>query len=246
MLFTYIWGLGFLFGMLVIAPFLWIYYIIKYILGNRIANKYSHLFTTIWGKAMILTTGSKVRVLGLENIAKVERICFVSNHQSLFDIPLLLGWLDRQPGFIAKKELKKFPILNGWIKAIHSAYIDRSNPRSAIDSINKGIDTIKSGHALVIFPEGTRSKDGKIAEFKAGSLRLATKSNAVIQPVTIIGTRHMYEAQKHIKKSYLTLVIHKPIYPENEIYGNKSLLLQKLKQIISMDDNKLSPETNME
>ncbi len=236
MLFTYIWGVGFIFGLLLIAPFLWMYYAIKFLLGNRIANGYSQTFTRVWGRLVVLTTGSKVKVIGLENIAKAERTCFISNHQSLFDIPLLLGWLDRQTGFIAKKELKKIPILSGWITAIHSAFIDRSNSRSAIESIKFGVEAIKSGYALAIFPEGTRSKDGHIADFKAGSLKLATNSNAVIQPVTIIGTRNIYEAQKRIRKSDLTLIIHKPIYPNDDIYKDKSMLLHNLKLTISMND----------
>jgi 1-acyl-sn-glycerol-3-phosphate acyltransferase len=218
--------------MLLTIPFLSFYYLVKVFVGNEKADTYAFFFTKIWAKSIILSTGAKVENIGWQNLEDAKNICFIANHQSFFDIPLLMGWLKRPVGFIAKKELKKIPILNGWITAIHSAFLDRSNPRKAIKSINLGIENIKSGHALAIFPEGTRSKDGQIAEFKTGSLKLAIGSNAVIQPITIKGTRQIYEETKHIQRSKVALIIHKPIYPNDDIYKDKYLLVKTLHDII--------------
>lgn len=230
---TLLWGLCFVVGMILTIPILLFCYIAKLLFGDRIADKFIFVFTKFWGWAIVSTTGAKVNVSGRENIPKTRTICCIANHQSLFDIPLLIGWLGIPLGFIAKKELKKIPVLNGWISIIHSAFIDRSNSRSAIESINKGADNIRKGHPLVIFPEGTRSKSGTIAEFKAGSLKLPLSAEAVILPVTIKGTRMIYEANSHIRKSQINLIIHKAIYPEDAVYSDKSSLTKHLQQIIS-------------
>jgi len=233
MIVTIVWALGFCIGMLLTVPILLLCYLVRFIFGNRIGDKYTYIFTRFWGRSIILTTGSTVSIIGLENIPQEANVCFVSNHQSFFDIPLLMGWLNRPIGFIAKKELKKIPVLNGWITAIHSAFIDRSNPRKAIESINKGSDSIRNGHPIAIFPEGTRSKTGLIAEFKTGSLKLATNAKAIIQPITISGTFNIYEAKKRIHKSKITLQIHSPINPKDEIYKDKIMLTNHLHHVIA-------------
>jgi 1-acyl-sn-glycerol-3-phosphate acyltransferase len=232
MLLTVVWVIWFVFWMLCTGLGLIIYYCIKLVLGSNQADKYAFRITHFWGRVTILSTLSKVRVVGRENLVKPERLCVISNHQSLFDIPLLMGWLNIPLGFIAKQELRKVPIVSGWITAIHSAFIDRSNARKAIDSINSGIESIRRGHRIVIFPEGTRSKDGRLSEFKPGSLKLATSAEAVILPVTISGSRRIFEETKHIRNSSLVLTIHKAIYPEDVIYQDKTLLLNTLQQTI--------------
>ena len=230
---TLTWALCFVIGMILTIPVLLFSYLVKMIFGDRIADKLIFRFTRFWGRLIVLTTGSKVTVSGLEKIPQQASICFIANHQSFFDIPLLMGWLDRLTGFIAKKELIKAPILNGWIHIIHSAFVDRSNPRSAINSINKGSESIRTGHPIAIFPEGTRSKTGKIADFKPGSLKLATNAEAAIVPITIQGTRRIYEETKRIKKSEAILIIHEPIYPDDTIYKDKTALAQHLYNVIS-------------
>jgi 1-acyl-sn-glycerol-3-phosphate acyltransferase len=233
MLITLIWMLGFCLGMLFTIPFLCIYYIAKLLAGNEKADKLAFFFTRFWAKSIIISTCSKVNIIGKENLTTSRNVCFIANHQSYFDIPVMMGWLGRPIGFIAKKELKKVPILSGWITAIHSAFLDRSNPRKAIESINKGAENIKAGHAIVIFPEGTRSKDGQVHDFKTGSLKLAFGSGAVIQPVTINGSRVIFEQNKRIRKSEISLIIHSAIHPNDDIYKDKTMLIEKLQHVIA-------------
>lgn len=230
---TIIWLAAFAVIMLLTLILLFCYYLVRLILGSSKADVFAYHVTHTWGRMVVLSTGSRVKVEGRENQVISGNICIISNHQSLFDIPILLGWMNQPVGFIAKQELKKVPIINGWILAIHSAYIDRSNPRKAIESINKGIDSIRQGHPIALFPEGTRSKDGRMGEFKTGSLKLATQAGAIIQPVTITGSRRLYEASGKIKKSRLTLIIHPPIHPGDPVYKDKNLLQVTLQQIIS-------------
>ncbi len=230
---TLLWGLCFVVGMILTIPILLFCYLVKLLFGDRIADKFIYVFTRFWGRAIVSTTGARVSVTGSENVPDAGNLCCIANHQSFFDIPLLIGWLGVPLGFIAKKELKKIPVLNGWITIIHSAFIDRSNPRRAIESISKGAESIRNGHPIVIFPEGTRSKTSAIAEFKAGSLKLPLSSQAVILPVTIKGTRLMYEATQRIRRTEVSLTIHKPIHPDDAIYNDKTALAKHLQQIIS-------------
>lgn len=173
-----------------------------------------HKLTHWWASFVLKLSGCKIDVEGLENIPKDRAALFVSNHQSNFDIPLLMSIIDVPKGFIAKKELESLPLLSKWMKYIQCVFMDRDNLRQSAESIVKGINILKSGYSMVIFPEGTRSKGGDHADFKAGSFKLATKSKALIVPVTIDGTYKVLENNNNkIKASNLKVIIHKPIDP---------------------------------
>ncbi len=168
-----------------------------------------------FGKGMIGVSGSTVDVIGLERIPKQGAVLFVSNHQSNFDIPLLMGYLQKPFGFISKVELQKLPIVKDWMIMMNSVFMDRSNRRQSLQAIKDGIEKLKEGHSLVIFPEGTRSKGKEMGEFKTGSFHLATKSGVTIVPLTINGTYNILEGNNNrIKPAHITLTIHEPIYEE--------------------------------
>lgn len=169
----------------------------------------------IWGRRLIHRTGSTVHVTGAENIPDGP-VLFVSNHQGNFDIPLLLGFIHKPKSFIAKVELEKIPILSTWMKKIKCIFMDREDPRQALKSIKEGIEILKSGHSMVIFPEGTRSKGNEMAEFKKGSLRLATKSKVPIVPITINGSYNILETNKGIiKPATVHITVSSPIYTDH-------------------------------
>lgn len=130
---------------------------------------------------------------GCENVP--EGPCVViANHQSAFDVMAVIRALrGHQIGFIAKKDFAKVPILGRWIKAIRGIFITRGDARESLKTIQEGIGLLKDGFSLAIFPEGTRSKDGSVREFKAGSFKLATKSKVPILPVAIQGTSRIFE-----------------------------------------------------
>lgn len=192
------------------------------------------IFSTpkIVSQKVIKRTGTKVMVKGQEKLPD-EAVLFVANHQGLFDILLLLGHLGKPVGFIAKKEIKKIPIINSWMELIHCIFIDRSDRRQSIRAINQGIGYLQEGHSLVIFPEGTRSRGRNLNEFKPGSLRLATKANVPIVPVAIDGTYHMYEeGNNRVKASSISLTIEEPIYPEQYKDKNSKELAKQLQMAI--------------
>ena len=187
--------------------------------------------TQRWGEKTILKTGSLVQVKGVENIPK-ENVLFVANHQSYFDIPLLIGFLPRLVGFVAKIELEKVPFISLWMKRLGCIFLDRDNLRASLKTIVTGIDKLKSGESLVIFPEGTRSWKNEMGEFKQGSLKLATKSDTTIVPITIDGTYRMFEEYKSVHKSNIIITIHEPIPTKGLSQEEQKLLTERVYEII--------------
>lgn len=173
---------------------------------------YIYKITSNWARFILKIAGAKVTVKGEENLSKNDTVLFVSNHQSNFDIPLLMAYISVPKGFIGKKELEKWPFISTWMKYIHCIFMDRDNLRKSAEAIVDGINLLKSEYSMVIFPEGTRSKGKPVGEFKAGSFKLATKSKKSIVPVTINGTYKLLEANNNkIKSSEIELIIHKQI-----------------------------------
>ena len=192
-------------------------------------------------KKVIERTGSKVYVKGQENLPEVTAL-YVSNHQGLFDILVLLGYLGKPVGFIAKKEIQRIPIINKWMKLIYCVFMDRKDRRQSVQAIREGIRNLKSGYSMVVFPEGTRSRGAKLNNFKSGSLRLATRAKVKIVPITINGTSQMLEENDgKVKPSKVTLTIEKPILPEE--YENMkseelaSILKAKIEKNLLVDSN---------
>jgi 1-acyl-sn-glycerol-3-phosphate acyltransferase len=180
-----------------------------------------------WARLLVAIVGCKVSVAGRENIPRGQGICFVSNHGSIFDIVLLLAYAGRPLGFVAKKELLLIPFLNMWISVLGGLFIDRKNPRKALGTIKKGIGRIKNGGAMLIFPEGHRSRGQGLLPFHPGSLKLATQAEAPIVPVAIAGSYGFFEKSYRIDSSVpVRISFGKPI-------GTAELPLADRKQILS-------------
>ncbi len=131
---------------------------------------------------------------GQEHIPDTGACVFIANHQGYADIIAILKMMEgRQVGFIAKDSLEKVPYFGKWIKAIRGVFIKRGDAREALKSIQAGVQTLKDGFSLVIFPEGTRSQSTEMNAFKPGSFKLATKAKVPVVPVAINGTRHLFE-----------------------------------------------------
>ncbi len=183
--------------------------------AGKIAEKDAILLKTSKGLAHCVLPPLKIRVTveGKENIPKDGRPYILTpNHSSLLDIPILFEALDEVTGFVSKEENQKIPFFGRWIRLIYSVYIDRSSARNALKSLNKGVEIIKAGHPQVIFPEGTRTLDGKILEFKAGSYKLAKKADALVLPVAIIGAFDIFKkGSKFVKPGHVIVKIFEPI-----------------------------------
>ncbi|GHV69817.1 1-acyl-sn-glycerol-3-phosphate acyltransferase [Spirochaetia bacterium] len=165
----------------------------------------------IWGKFLILVSGSKLTVTGRENIPLKGGLCFVSNHSGIFDIILALSYAGRPFGFIAKKELLLIPLLNIWISLLGGLFIDRKHPRKALKTIQKGVNRLKAGGGMLIFPEGHRSRDGKLLPFHPGSFKLAVHSKVPIVPVAISGSNEVFEKNRRIRSAVVKITFLPPI-----------------------------------
>jgi len=168
-----------------------------------------------WCKKRIKESGARVHVHGIEKIPD-RNVLFVSNHLSNLDFAVLLAEINKPFGFVAKIELKKIPMVSSWMEKINCLFIDRKDMKQQLQIILEGIKLLKEGKSLLIFPEGTRSRDGKMLEFKAGSFKLAIKSKVPVVPITIKGTLDMFEGNGNkLKAGDVHLYIHDPIYIEN-------------------------------
>ena len=159
--------------------------------------------------------GTKLVVLGKNNIPTDSAVLYVGNHRSYFDIILSYISVPGITGFIAKKEMNRYPLLRGWMRYIHCLFLDRDDIRQGMQTILTGIEKVKSGISIFVFPEGTRNKsDDEFLPFKAGSLKIAEKSGCPIVPVAINNSDEVFE--KHLPRIYKTTVVIEfapPIYP---------------------------------
>ena len=178
-----------------------------------------------WALAVVKISRSKVLVSGRENIPKKGGVCFVSNHCGFFDIVLLLAYCGRPIGFIAKKELSYIPILNCWIYLIGGSFIDRSSLKKATRTINKGVERIKAGRGMIIFPEGHRSKGKGLLPFHPGALKLATMAGAPIVPVAIEGSYEVFEKNYRVVASSVKVTFCEVIETANLPPESKKLVL---------------------
>lgn len=184
-----------------------------------------------WARRLLWLAGCRIQTEGLDRIPTDGAVLFTPNHQSNFDIPLLMASLGRPAGFIAKESLERFPLINRWMRLIHCVFIRRGNPREAAAAISAGIAELKQGHSMIVFPEGTRSLDGSLQEFKAGALKLATKARVPIVPVAIDGSiRMMQKGSIRIRPAVVRVTVLEPLMPDS--YDNTdttalSLMIQE-------------------
>lgn len=207
------------------------YSYIKKTKGEALAFEYVKKILYLWSKFTIEIIGIELEVKGLENIPK-ETCVFIGNHSSILDIPILLYTVDRNLGFIAKKEMMKIPVIGYWLEKTKSVPLDRDNPRSAIKSINDGINNINEGCSMVIFPEGTRSKNGKVGEFKKGSLKLATKSKVPIVPVSIDRASRAFEDNRKFRTAKIKVVFGEKVDTKNLSKEEEKTLTENIRNTI--------------
>lgn len=160
--------------------------------------------------------GVKIQVSGAEKIPTSQAVLYIGNHRGIFDILVTYPFLPGITGYVAKKKLKKIPILYHWMCLIKCLFLDREDPRQGLKTILQGIDYIKSGVSIFIFPEGTRGKtDRQMLPFKDGSFKLATKSLCPIVPVAIQNTSKVFEDQfPKMRKTNVSVCFCDPIYTD--------------------------------
>lgn len=137
--------------------------------------------------------GAKVKYLGFEKIPSDAPVLYVANHESFFDVLLTLTHLPGTICFVGKKEFGKVPIFAQALQLYNTLFIDRDDIKQGLKTILKAIENVKAGMSVFIFPEGTRSRDGKMTDFKEGSMKIAVKSGCKIVPIAISNTANVFE-----------------------------------------------------
>lgn len=191
--------------------------VIEWIIGkfNKEKKDYSSLrIVQNAFKFILWITGVKVTVIGEENVPD-EAVLFIGNHRSFFDILLTYSRCKRLTGYVAKKEMDRFPLLNNWMRNLYCLFLDRENPKEGLKTILTAVDYVKKGISICIFPEGTRNKGEELSmlPFKEGSFKIASKTGCAIVPISLNNTAEIFENHfPKIKKAHVIIEYGKPIY----------------------------------
>ncbi len=187
----------------------------------------------LWGNLNLWAAGVKVNVAGLENINNRGPYIFVSNHQGWFDIFTAIGKLPFHFSWLAKVELFKLPVLGAAMSRAGYISIDRRDHRKAMNSLNRAAELIRQGTSVFIFPEGTRSADGVLRDFKKGWLVLAVKSRQPVVPISISGSYRIFPPKSRtIYPGEIRFSIGKPIQTAGSDTVDRDLLLEQIREAI--------------
>lgn len=175
----------------------------------------SSLAIVSWGfRQVARLSGTRLIVLGEENVPTDTAVLYVGNHRSFYDIILTYPRVPRLTGYVAKLETAKIPLLSNWMRNLHCLFLDRKNIKEGLKIILAAIEKAKNGISICIFPEGTRNKvNDTFLPFHEGSFKIAEKSGVPIVPMTLVNTAAIFEDHfPKIKKTTVILEYGKPIY----------------------------------
>lgn len=228
---TIIWFIYFFAYLLVAAP---VYLRCRRLVKNGQRDKAQPMIDSMvhnWARRLLWLAGAQITVSGQENLPEQPAV-YVANHQSDFDIPVVLTQTGKPRALMAKSSLAKIPGIHGWMELLQCVFLDRSDDKQAVRALMDSTKLVKSGVSLTIFPEGTRSKGGAMHEFKGGAFRIATRAKVPVVPVTIEGTYHLLEERGRIHPGKVYVTIHPPIPTEGMSRQEIAELPQRVEQQI--------------
>jgi 1-acyl-sn-glycerol-3-phosphate acyltransferase len=171
----------------------------------------AHWCAQTWSWLILATTGVQVHVEGLDRVERGQTYVFISNHQSIYDIPVVFASLPFQLRIIAKESLGRFPFLGWHLRRAGHLLVDRRHPDRA-GILNRWRRLVADHLSLIIFPEGTRSPDGRVGPFRGGSFLLALEAGLTIVPLSISGSHHVMPKGRLMScPGHVTLVVHEPV-----------------------------------
>jgi 1-acyl-sn-glycerol-3-phosphate acyltransferase len=191
----------------------------------------AHWCARVWSWLILITTGVRVNTTGIERVSSSDSYIFISNHQSIYDIPILFSTLPFQLRIVAKASLRFFPLLGWHLRYTGHLLVNRA--RTGIAELNKVSALIGRGHSLLLFPEGTRSVDGRVGRFKRGIFLLAVEAGLPIVPVSITGSRDVMRKGRLITcPGKVQVVLHEPISTSDLIREDVPRLVDRVHRIV--------------
>jgi 1-acyl-sn-glycerol-3-phosphate acyltransferase len=205
---------------------------------NRALKKYGeNIYYDIarkWSQSILNAAKIDVNVSGQENLKKDETYVFASNHSDLFDIPVLHIAIPNDFRIIYKKELEKIPIFGSGLARSPYIGIIRENPQKAIESVEEAVKSAAAGKSVLVFPEGTRTKDGKLGTFKRGGFMIASRSGKPVVPVAVTGTFGISSSSKFsIKSAVVNVQIGEPVYKTTSNSKEEKQLMNEIREKIA-------------
>ena len=190
-------------GVIVVAPFS--------------QQKASRWFGGAWGRGLLRGVPASLRILGEDNLDPSQSYIVVANHLSLIDIPILYGWLKLDLKWVMKKEVRKVPMIGGGCALLGHIFLDRSDRQAAIRELQLVKKRMRPGTSVLFFPEGTRSRDGQLHDFKKGAFRMAQDLDIPVLPITIRGANAILTPDgMDLHPGRAEMVIH-PAIPVEEV-----------------------------
>jgi 1-acyl-sn-glycerol-3-phosphate acyltransferase len=197
---------------------------------------WAHLCGRLWGNLNLWAAGVKVQLQGMENIEPGTTYILAANHQGWFDIFAILAKIPVQFRWLAKEELFRIPLFGQAMRSIGCIPIDRADRRKALESLYTAAEQVRRGTSIVIFPEGTRSLDGMLQNFKKGGILLAIRSQHPILPISISGSHKILPKKGTImiRPGTIRMTIGKPIPTKQLTVKDRDLLMERLREAIRM------------
>ena len=216
------WGIS----ILVVGPALVIYAALT---GNVNPLYYTATRLGIWGVQLV---GVKIEVRGLEHLQAGHNYIFMSNHASNLDPPILIPVIPGRCSVLVKKELFRIPVLGTGMKQAELVPVDRGDQEAAIESVRRAIQVLQKGLHMVVYPEGTRTSDGRLLPFKKGPFHLAMDSGVEVVPVTLLGTYESWPKTRFaVRPGTATVIFHPPIDPHD--FSDRDTLMKAVASSIA-------------
>ena len=194
-------------------------------------GKFAHACARFWAWLILATTGVQVSVSGLGRVKKELTYVFVSNHESIYDIPIIFASLPFQLRIIAKASLGSFPFLGWHLRRTGHLLVDRT--KSGASTLKQVTDLVLRSSSLIVFPEGTRSTDGNLLPFKRGIFLVAIDSGLPVVPLSVTGSRHvMRKGRLMTCPAEVGLVVHDPIPTGNLSHEDAAQLAEQVRAVV--------------
>jgi len=195
-------------------------------------GRFAHRCARWWAVLILRTTGVRVRVSGMDRVRGDASYVFASNHQSIYDIPIVFATLSLDLRIVAKASLGHFPFLGWHLRTAGHVLVDRDRPGAGV--VKRMRRLVADGASVIVFPEGTRSVDGNVGRFKGGIFLMAIETRLPIVPVTIDGSRHvMRKGRLMVCPGEVGLTVHDPIPTEGLAREDARALAERVRAVVT-------------